>query len=153
MSICHGCSPSSIRIVLVAHLLLLGIGLLDDLPVGVVGKEGRPQVRTARSVAKRHTIGYSLDMKIFAWSDEKNERLKRDRKVSFEAVLFHIERGDLLDIVTHPNQEKYAGQRIFVVNIENYVYLVPFVETEEEVFLITIIPSRKATSKYLRGGS
>ena len=92
-------------------------------------------------------------MKIFSWSDEKNERLKRDRKVSFEAVLFHIERGDLLDIVTHPNQEKYAGQKMFVVNIENYVYLVPFVETEEEVFLITIIPSRKATSKYLRGGS
>lgn len=92
-------------------------------------------------------------MKIFSWSDEKNERLKRDRKVSFEAVLLHIERGDLLDIVTHPNQEKYAGQKMFVVNIENYVHLVPFVETEEEVFLITIIPSRKATSKYLGGGS
>jgi uncharacterized DUF497 family protein len=91
-------------------------------------------------------------MKIFSWSEAKNERLKRNRKVSFEAVLFHIERGDLLDIVTHPNQEKYGGQKIFVVNIENYVYLVPFVETEEEVFLITIIPSRKATSKYLRGG-
>jgi len=92
-------------------------------------------------------------MKIFSWSDEKNERLKRDRKVSFEAVLFHIERGDLLDIVAHPNQEKYGGQKMFVVNIENYVYLVPFVETEEEVFLITVIPSRKATRKYLRGGS
>lgn len=88
-------------------------------------------------------------MKIFSWSDEKNERLKRDRKVSFEAVLFHIERGDLLDIVTDPNQETYGGQQMFVVNIENYVYLAPFVETEEEVLLITIIPSRKPTSKDL----
>lgn len=109
-------------------------------------------MRTAL-VAKRHTIGYSLHMKIFSWSDEKNERLKRERKVSFEAVLFHIARGDLLDIVSHPNQEKYGGQKMFVVNIENYVYLVPFVETEEEVFLITIILSRRATSKYLRGAS
>ena len=119
----------------------------------VLGKEGRTRIRAANLVAKRHTIGYFSHMKIFSWSDEKNERLKRDRKVSFEAVLFHIERGDLLDIVTHPNQEKYGGQKMFVVNIENYVSVVPFVETEEEVFLITIIPSRKATSKYLREGS
>ena len=56
-----------------------------------------------------------------------------------------LRRGQLLDVVEHPNQEKYAGQRMFVINVKDYVYLVPFVENENEVFLKTIIPSRKAT--------
>lgn len=145
----YGLRHPDIEIKLVGDLLPPGIRLLQELPVGVVGEEGRTSVRIANRVAKRHTIGHFLHMKIFSWSDEKNERLKRDRKVSFEAVLFHIERGDLLDIVTDPNQETYGGQQMFVVNIENYVYLAPFVETEEEVLLITIIPSRKPTSKDL----
>ena len=66
-------------------------------------------------------------------------------------MVFHIERGDLLEILEHPNQERYPGQRIFVVNIGGYAYLVPFVESETEVFLKTVIPSRKATDTYLRG--
>jgi uncharacterized DUF497 family protein len=90
-------------------------------------------------------------MKYYSWNHGKNKRLKVERNVSFEEVVFHIERGQLLDIVEHPNQEKYKGQRIFIVNINDYAYLVPFVETEREVFLKTIIPSRKATKKYLRG--
>lgn len=71
--------------------------------------------------------------------------------MSFEEVVFCIERGQLLDIVEHPNQERYGGQRIFIVKIKDYAYLVPFVETEREIFLKTIIPSHKATKKYLRG--
>jgi len=90
-------------------------------------------------------------MKYFSWNEEKNGLLKRERNVSFEEVVFHIERGDLLDIVEHPNQERYQGQRLFIVNIDSYGYLVPFMESEEEVFLKTIIPSRKATKKYLKG--
>jgi hypothetical protein len=70
---------------------------------------------------------------------------------SDEEVVFHIDRGDLLDIVEHPNPERYQSQRLFIVNIDNYGYLVPFIEPEEEVFLKTIIPSRKATKKYLKG--
>ena len=62
---------------------------------------------------------------------------------------FQIERDDLLDILEHPNPERYAGQRIFVVRREDYVYLVPFVEDEHTVLLKTIIPSRKATTEYL----
>jgi uncharacterized DUF497 family protein len=89
-------------------------------------------------------------MGYFAWNLEKNERLQQERGVSFEAVVLHIENGDVLDILEHPNQMKYAGQRIFVVRIGDYAYLVPFVENEEEVFLKTIIPSRKATDEYLR---
>lgn len=65
--------------------------------------------------------------------------------------MFHIEQGDVLDILEHPNQEKYEGQRVLVVKVEDYVYLVPFIETENEVVLKTIIPSRKATERYLRG--
>jgi len=90
-------------------------------------------------------------MKYCSWDNDKNRRLKTERGVSFEQVIFYIERGRLLDIVEHPNPERYAGQRIFIVNINDYAYLVPFVETEREVFLKTIIPSRKATRKYLRG--
>ena len=90
-------------------------------------------------------------MKHYSWNNEKNRQLKAERKVSFEEVVFYIERGQLLDIVEHPNQERYGGQCIFIVEIRDYAYLVPFVETEREVFLKTIIPSRKATKDYLRG--
>ena len=89
-------------------------------------------------------------MKYFSWENEKNETLKKDRGVSFEAVVFHIQRGDLLDILEHPNQQRYPGQRMFIINTADYAYLVPFVESETEVFLKTIIPSRKATNTYLR---
>ena len=92
-------------------------------------------------------------MPYFSWNNEKNENLKRQRGVSFEDVVFHIERGDLLAVLEHQNQERYPGQHIFVVRIQDYAYLVPFVEGETEVFLKTIIPSRKATRDYLRGGS
>ena len=81
----------------------------------------------------------------------KNEQLKQERGISFEEAVFHIERGDVLDLLEHPHQERYPGQRVFVLAIEEYVYLVPFVESEDEVFLKTIIPSRKATKKYLGG--
>ena len=90
-------------------------------------------------------------MKYFSWDVEKNGRLKAGRGISFEEIVFHIERGDVLDILEHPNQDRYGGQRISVVNVGDYAYLIPFVETENEVVLKTIIPSRKATKKYLKG--
>ncbi|MDO8625536.1 MAG: BrnT family toxin [Candidatus Diapherotrites archaeon] len=90
-------------------------------------------------------------MKHFSWNEEKNGLLKAERQVSFEDVVFYIEMGFLLDVLEHPNQEKYKGQKIFVVQVADYVYLVPFVEEEHEIFLKTIIPSRKATKKYLKG--
>ena len=89
-------------------------------------------------------------MRYFGWDADKNEKLKTERGVSFEEIVFHIERGDLLDILEHPNPERYAGQRIFVVQREDYAYLVPFVEEGDQVVLKTIIPRRKATKKYLR---
>ena len=89
-------------------------------------------------------------MKYFSWNSDKNELINEERGLSFEETVFHIERGDLLDILEHPNQQRYPGQRIFVVNINGYAYIVPFVESESEIFLKTVIPSRKATDTYLR---
>ena len=88
-------------------------------------------------------------MKFFDWDEAKNAKLKTERGIGFEDAVFHIERGDLLHILEHPNASRYAAQRIFVVRREDYVSLVPFVEDEHTVFLKTIIPSRKATKRYL----
>ena len=90
-------------------------------------------------------------MLVFAWDAAKNEKLKAERGISFEEVVYHIGRGDLLDILEHPNQQRYRGQRMLVVKVGDYAYLVPAVETESEIFLKTIIPSRKATRTYLGG--
>jgi uncharacterized DUF497 family protein len=90
-------------------------------------------------------------MKYFEWDGVKNAKLKEERGISFEEIVFHIGRGDILDILEHPNQDRYMGQKMFVINVEGYAYLVPFLETEDEVVLKTIIPSRKATKRYLGG--
>lgn len=90
-------------------------------------------------------------MKYFSWSAEKNEKLRRERGISFEEIIFHIDRGDLLDILEHPNRERYPSQRILVVAVDDYAWLVPCVESEDMIFLKTAIPSRKATQKYLGG--
>ena len=91
-----------------------------------------------------------LLMKSYNWNIEKNETLKLEREVSFEEVVYHIEKGDELDIYQHPNQDKYPNQMVSVVAINNYAYLVPYVEESENIiFLKTIIPSRKATKRYI----
>ena len=86
----------------------------------------------------------------FDWNDEKNEFLKSTRGVSFEEVVFHIQNGDVLDVIKHPNAARYPKQNIIVLNIEDYVYLVPYVKERGVRFLKTIIASRKATKEYLR---
>jgi uncharacterized DUF497 family protein len=91
-------------------------------------------------------------MKRFRWNPEKNDALKSARGLSFESVVVAVESGGLLDIVNHPNQAKYPKQRVLVVAIENYAYLVPFAEEEDQYFLKTIIPSRKATRDHLHKG-
>ena len=92
-------------------------------------------------------------MILFDWNDEKNGELKKERDLSFEEIVFHITHDGLLDTIQHPNQKKYPGQRVFIVNVENYACIVPFVEDKEIIFLKTIIPSRKMTRKYLGGDS
>jgi len=90
-------------------------------------------------------------MKSINWNTEKSVALKTIRGICFEDVVFFIERGEILDDYLHPNQKTYPGQRIMVISVANYAYLVPYVENEQELFLKTIIPSRKATQQYLGG--
>jgi len=88
-------------------------------------------------------------VKYFDWDEEKNEVLKKERDISFEEVVAALWEGKGLDIILHPNKTRYPNQRILIVNIDNYAYLIPFVEDAKKVFLKTIIPSRKMTKKYI----
>ncbi len=90
-------------------------------------------------------------MKTYNWNQEKNRLLKTERGISFEEIVLHIQNGDELDIYPHPNPAQYPNQMISVVAMNDYIYLVPYIESEQEIFLKTIIPSRKATKKYLGG--
>ena len=87
-------------------------------------------------------------MKIYNWDSDKNQQLNLNRGISFEKAVFYIEHGGLLDDIVNPNVTDYPNQRIFILKIEDYVYLVPYVESEHEIFLKTIIPSRKFTKIY-----
>ena len=83
--------------------------------------------------------------KSYNWNPQKSRLLAQERGISFERIVFEISMGNEVAVVMHPNQGKYPGQMISIVKVDDYVYLVPFVETESEIFLKTIIPSRKAT--------
>lgn len=85
----------------------------------------------------------------FDWSDEKNEILERTRHVCFEEVVVCIQNGDVLDVIRHPNRERYPNQNMIVLNVDGYVWFVPYVKAKGVRFLKTIIPSRKATREYL----
>lgn len=88
------------------------------------------------------------DQRIYNWNAEKNQLLIQERGISFERIVFEISNGNELAVLEHPNQEKYPGQKISMVQVDDYVYAVPFIESESELFLKTIIPSRKATKQY-----
>ncbi len=88
-------------------------------------------------------------MKPFRWSHDKNEALKIERSISFEEIVLAIEADGLLDKLRHPNPGKYPDQFVFVVALDGYVYLVPYVEEPDYYFLKTVIPSRKAARNYL----
>lgn len=90
-------------------------------------------------------------MKPINWNPDKNRKLIEERDISFEDIVFSLKSGGVLDDITHPNKENYPHQRIFKVLVDQYVYLVPYVENDDEIFLKTIIPSRKATKQYLGG--
>lgn len=91
-------------------------------------------------------------MKFFDWNEEKNSRLKACRGVGFEDVVLAISENQLTAVIDHPNQKKYRGQKIFVIILNDYAYLVPFVEDAQKIFLKTIFPSRKYTREYVEKG-
>ena len=84
----------------------------------------------------------------YDWNPEKNEWLKKERQISFVQVVFHLSQGDVWKIADHPGQQKYPGQKIYFVIIEDYIYMIPHIINQEYIFLKTIIPSRKATKAY-----
>ncbi len=86
--------------------------------------------------------------KIYNWNPDKNQLLTKERGITFERIVFAIGSGDELAVLEHPNQEKYPGQKISILQVDDYVYAVPFIENDTEIFLKTIIPSRKATRQY-----
>jgi len=85
------------------------------------------------------------------WNAEKSLSLKAERGVSFEEVLSAISQGGLLCVMDHPNRAKYGHQKMLVVRIRDYAYLVPCVESDGEIFLKSIMPSRRATRQFLSG--
>ena len=87
---------------------------------------------------------------VFTWRNEKNELLKKTRGISFEKVVIHIEKGNILDVVELPNKLKYPNQKMYVLNIEGYAHIVPFEDKDGQRELKTIFPSRVATRQYLR---
>jgi hypothetical protein len=89
-----------------------------------------------------------IEIMMYEWNPEKNEWLKKHRNISFEQVIFHLSQGDVWKIAKHPNQKKYAGQKIYFVIIDEYAYLVPYIIETEYIFLKTIIPSRKVPRKW-----
>ncbi len=87
----------------------------------------------------------------FEWDEKKNQKLKEERGIDFEDVVIAIEEGRILDILEHPNQQKYANQLLIIVEIDNYAYVVPCRVEKDCIRLITVFPSRKMTKKYLGG--
>ena len=84
----------------------------------------------------------------FEWSEEKNRQLQAERGICFEDIVIAIHEDKLLDVVKHPNQTKYPDQLLYIVELIDYVYMVPFVKEGETIFLKTIIPSRKLRKMY-----
>lgn len=91
-------------------------------------------------------------MKYFDWNETKNDKLREEREICFEDVVVAISEGKVYDVLAHPSPAKYPNQRFYIVEIQEYVYVVPFVGDDIKIFLKTIYPSRKLTKKYLKGG-
>ena len=96
-------------------------------------------------------MSYFVFMIIFKWNAEKNEILSKERGITFEEIVQRIESGAKVIETDHPNKHKYPNQKLLIVDVDGYAYLVPFTIKGDEYFLKTIIPSRKATKKYLGG--
>lgn len=102
----------------------------------------------------RHTINYYYLM-TFNWNEEKNNKLKKERGISFEEIILAINDGKVIKVLQNPKKEKYPNQRMYLINYNNYIYVVPYVINEEtkEIFLKTVFPSRFYSKEYLSGGN
>jgi len=98
---------------------------------------------------KAHIEYYHIIV-VFDCDDDKNEQLKTELGISFEQIVFLILNDRILDILEHPNKVKYGNQKLYVIDVDGYAYVVPFEDRKGVRFLKTILPSRKYTQKYLR---
>ncbi len=89
-------------------------------------------------------------MKYLNWDSKKNEDLKHVRGISFEEIAYLIESGQIIGVEENPGR---SNQKLYVLDIDNYTVVVPFVETDDEIFLKTAFPSRKYTRRYGLGGN
>lgn len=83
---------------------------------------------------------------------EKNEKIKQEREISFEDAVTAIFEGRVLGKTNHPNQKRYPDQKIYILEIGEYAYVVPYVEDDKKLFLKTIFPSRKYTKDLIEKG-
>jgi hypothetical protein len=88
---------------------------------------------------------------IYSWDETKNRYLSLNRNMSFERILVTLEEGDILQVLQNPNQYKYQGQKIYILNIDNYAWVVPFRDEAGKRILLTAYPGRKFTAQYLGG--
>ena len=104
---------------------------------------GLSKKRLAARVPLRHTRIVQYD-----WDSKKNDFIKANRGISFEAIIVHLGRGDIWKVTDHPDQARYPGQSILFVIVDDYIYMVPLEIRGDTLWLVTIIPSRKATRQY-----
>lgn len=84
----------------------------------------------------------------YDWEPDKNERLKNEREIGFENILEAVHAGKTFAVIPNPKTH-FSHQKILIVEIDDYAYTVPYVQEDEKIFLKTIMPSRKATQKYI----
>ena len=89
-------------------------------------------------------------MKPFDWNRQKSTLLRSSRGIGFEEVVNTINEEHILAIIEHPNKQKYPNQKIYIIDFDDYIYCIPFIEDKEKIFLKTIYPSRKYTNKFLK---
>ena len=99
-------------------------------------------------IDKTSTIMYNIAMKPIRWNEEKNQLLILQRGLSFEIVLEKFEKRDILAKRKHRDPEKYPNKFLFILRLNGYICYVPFVENDKEIFLKTIIPSRKLEKEF-----
>ena len=87
----------------------------------------------------------------YTFDPAKNAWLIQERGISFEQIIALIEGGKLIQVLEHPDKERYPGQLLYEVDVDGYVHVVPVVRESRTLFLKTIYPSRKATRKRTKG--
>jgi hypothetical protein len=87
----------------------------------------------------------------YAFDPQKNAWLVRERGISFEQIIVLIESSRLIQVLEHPNVERYPDQLLYEVDVDGYVHVAPVIRERRTLFLKTIYPSRKATRKRGKG--